>query len=125
MPATSSTAQSPQHNRRLGLRIVGAVIGFTFCIAVLVSGLQIYNAYRVALVEAQTHFIDIEKSYLPSLAAGMWSVDQVRVDALLDGIAHLPDVGFIELRDELQQRWTRRLPQRFIQPQLSHYLSRR
>ncbi|MGV8838358.1 sensor histidine kinase, partial [Cellvibrio sp.] len=86
----------------------GAVIAFTFCVAALVSGLQFYGAYRLALIDAQKHFIDIENSYLPSLAAGMWSVDQGRIDTLLDGIAQLPDVGFIELKDELGQRWTRR-----------------
>jgi signal transduction histidine kinase len=90
--------------------MVGAVIAFTVFVAVLVSSVQIYSAYRTELVDAQKHFLDIEKSYLPSLAAGMWSVDQVRVDALLDGMAQLPDVGFIELRDELQQRWARRHP---------------
>jgi signal transduction histidine kinase len=100
----------PPTTRRIGLRIVGAVIAFTFCIAALVSGLQIYSAYRSALIDAQAHFIDIEKSYLPSLAAGLWSVDQLRVDALLDGIAQLPDVGYIELQDELGQRWSRRHP---------------
>lgn len=105
---THTGDQATRPTQRLGLRIVGAVIVFTFCIAALVSGLQIYSAYRTALVDAQKHFIDIEKSYLPSLAAGMWSVDQLRVDALLDGIAQLPDVGFIELKDELGQRWTRR-----------------
>ncbi|MEN0035725.1 MAG: ATP-binding protein [Cellvibrio sp.] len=104
----SSSNTTPTHIRRIGLRMVGAVIAFTFCVAVLVSSIQIYSAYRTELVDAQKHFVDIEKSYLPSLAAGMWSVDQERVDALLDGMAQLPDVGFIELRDELQQRWTRR-----------------
>lgn len=112
MATTSATNDNPlpPATRRIGLRIVGAVIAFTFCIAALVSGLQIYSAYRSALVDAQSHFIDIEKSYLPSLAAGMWSIDQVRVDALLDGIAQLPDVGYIELQDELGQFWARRHP---------------
>ena len=110
MAATSKQTDNslPPPTRRIGLRIVGAVIAFTFCIAALVSGLQIYSAYRSALVDAQAHFVDIEKSYLPSLAAGMWSVDQVRIDALLDGIAQLPDVGYIELEDELGQQWLRR-----------------
>ncbi|HSC67884.1 MAG TPA: ATP-binding protein [Cellvibrio sp.] len=108
MAAAPNNHQPPRPTRRLGLRIVGAVIAFTFCVAALVSGLQIYSAYRSALVDVQTRFTDIEKSYLPSLAAGMWSVDQVRIDALLDGIARLPDVGFIELRDEMEQRWWRR-----------------
>ncbi|MGV8838319.1 hypothetical protein, partial [Cellvibrio sp.] len=72
--ATPTQHPAPRPTRRLGMRIVGAVIAFTFCVAALVSGLQIYGAYRIALTDAQTHFIDIEKSYLPSLAAGMWSV---------------------------------------------------
>ena len=108
--SSTPNKQLPQPTRRLGLRMVTAVIAFTFFIAALISGLQIYSAYRTALNDAQKQFVDIEKGYLPSLAAGMWSVDQVRIDTLLDGIAQLPDVGFIELRDELNQRWVRRHP---------------
>ena len=103
-----NTLTTPQPTQRIGLRIVSAVIAFTFFVALVVSALQIYSAYRTALVNVQKHFVDIEKSYLPSLAASMWSVDQTRIDVLLDGIAQLPDVGFIELRDELNQRWVRR-----------------
>lgn len=108
MITNPNNKQLPQPTRRIGLRMVSAVIAFTFFVALLVSCLQIYSAYRTALVNVQKHFVDIEKSYLPSLAAGMWSVDQARIDVLLDGIAQLPDVGFIELRDELNQRWIRR-----------------
>ena len=110
MAATADNKHLPQPTRRLGVRMVSAVIAFTFCIAAIVSGLQIYSAYRTALVDAQKHFGDIENGYLPSLAAGMWSVDQMRIDVLLDGIKQLPNVGFIELRDELNQRWVRRHP---------------
>ncbi|MDR7088213.1 hypothetical protein [Cellvibrio fibrivorans] len=107
---TQTDIQAPQPTRRLGLRIVGAVVAFTFCVAALVSCLQIYSAYRTALIDAQKHFTDIENSYLPSLAAGMWSIDQGRIDTMLDGMAQLPDVGFIELKDEQGERWTRRHP---------------
>lgn len=110
MAAIETDKQFTKPKRRIGLRMVSAVIAFTFCISILVSGLQIYAAYQSALVEAQKRFTSIEKGYLPSLAAGMWSVDQIRIDVLLDGIAQLPDVGFIEVRDELDQRWVRRHP---------------
>lgn len=108
MPTSQLKIMQMQKNRRLGVRIVSAILLCTLAIAILVSGIQIYRAYQNALVDVQTHFVDIERSYLPSLAGGMWSVDPVRINALLDGIAQIPDVGRVRLTDELRQTWERR-----------------
>lgn len=106
----SHTAQQLHPTRRLGIRIVTVVLIYSMGVAALISGLQIYRAYQLALVDVQERLIEIEKSYLPSLAGGMWAVDLVRMNALLDGIAQLPDVGRVVLVDELGQSWKRQHP---------------
>lgn len=100
----------PDLNRQrkyLGSKIVIAVLLFTLLVASLVTGLQIYRAYQAALLNLNQRFVEIENSYLPSLAAGLWSVDVPRIDALLDGIAKIPDVGSLRLQGELEDRWQR------------------
>lgn len=101
MTPTSTSASIT--NRSLSTRIVVVVLLYTLIVAAIVSGLQTYRAYRNALNNVQQHFKEIESSYLPSLAAGMWSVDQARVNALLDGIAKIPDIGRLHLQDEIHQ----------------------
>ncbi|MBR7799792.1 sensor histidine kinase [Undibacterium fentianense] len=92
----------------LGSKIVWAVLIFTMVVASAVTAIQIYRAYFSAIAHLETRFTEIEASYLPSLAAGMWSVDRPRIDALLDGIAKIPDVGLLHLQGELQDQWRRK-----------------
>lgn len=99
-----------RQRKQLGNKIVLAVLLFTLLVASLVTGLQIYRAYQTAINNLEQRFVEIENSYLPSLAAGLWSVDVPRIDALLDGIAKMPDVGNLYLRGELQDAWRRKNP---------------
>lgn len=109
LTSTSFSSQSIP-TRSLSTRIVVAILLYTLVVALAVSGIQIYRAYRDALKDVQQHFKEIESSYLPSLAAGMWSVDPARVNALLDGIAKIPDVGRLSLQDEIHQIESRQHP---------------
>lgn len=105
-----SHAAHSQHKHSLSTRIVIVVLLYTLVVAAIVSGLQTYRAYQSALQDVRLHFKEIESSYLPSLAAGMWSVDQARVNALLDGIAKMPDIGRLRLQDEIHQTESRQHP---------------
>ena len=93
--------------RRLSIRLVFATLLYSICIAILVSAIQIYVSYQQSVQAATERFTQIETGYLPSLEAGLWEVGVPRIDALLDGMALLPDVGKIELIDEIGHLWTR------------------
>ena len=93
--------------RRLSIRLVFATLLYSICIAILVSAIQIYISYQQSVQSATERFTQIEMGYLPSLEAGLWEVGVPRIDALLDGMALLPDVGKIELTDEVGHVWTR------------------
>ncbi|MBC3873243.1 sensor histidine kinase [Undibacterium flavidum] len=96
--------------KHIGSKIMLVVLAYTLVVASLVTGFQIYGAYKTSLDNLEQHFVEIENSYLPSLAAGLWSVDVPRIDALLDGIAKVPDVGSLRLKGELQDKWERKNP---------------
>ncbi|MFC3115807.1 sensor histidine kinase [Cellvibrio fontiphilus] len=108
-PSTATTTSISAHRpHRLGLRIVATVLLCTLLFAVVVSSIQIYNAYQNALDETRLRAQDIERNYLPLLAAAMWSVDEPRITALVKGIAELPDVGEVLLEDDVGNRWAKR-----------------
>jgi signal transduction histidine kinase len=84
----------------LSSRIVLAVLAGTLGAALLAAGIQGALLWEESRDAALLRFAQIERSYLPSLADGLWVIDSARVDVLLDGIAHLPDVGAVSLVDD-------------------------
>jgi len=98
---TASVAR--KRRQRIGVRVVIASLLGSVVISTLVSVLQIYFTYQESVQAARQRFEQIETGYLPSLAGNLWEVNASGVNALLDGIASLPDVGRVELIDEMQQ----------------------
>lgn len=86
--------------QRLSLRIMLATSVYSILIALFVSALQIYISYHQAINNAKQQFQQIESSYITNLVSSLWVVDKAQTDTLLDGIAHLPHVGSVELTDE-------------------------
>jgi signal transduction histidine kinase len=95
----------------LATRVVITMVLAALLLSVLLTAALSYSVYRYEIATAQQQFDNIEKSYLPSLAAGLWEVDIHRINTLLDGIARLEHVGAVSLTDELQQQLSRQHPQ--------------
>ena len=94
-------------SNRLSVKLVIETLIFSLCISVLVSGVQIYSTYKMSMSAAENSYAEIETGFLPSLSAGLWEVNAQRVDALLDSIAQLPNVGRVYLNDEQQNQLVR------------------
>ncbi len=93
--------------QHLSMRIMLATTVYSILIALFVSGLQIYIAYHQAIKNAKQQFQQIESSYIANLVSGLWVVDHARIEALLNGISHVPHVGHVELIDETNLKLTR------------------
>jgi signal transduction histidine kinase len=91
----------------LSLRIVVSVLLSTLVFASLISAWQIYRGYQIALGDLQRQSHTIEKNYLPLLGAALWSVDEPRIDAIIDSIAQLPHIGRVYLKDDVATEWQR------------------
>ncbi|GGY66494.1 hypothetical protein GCM10011613_08040 [Cellvibrio zantedeschiae] len=91
----------------LSMRIMLVTSVYSIVIALLVSAVQIYVMYHQTVNDAKQQFHQIESGYLANLVSGLWVVDNARVDALLNGIANLPHVGSVELKDETNHVITR------------------
>jgi signal transduction histidine kinase len=91
--------------RSLNFRLVLATLSYSFVVALVVSGLQIYWAYQQAIERAQEGLGQIEQAYLPNLISALWDVDENRLQKNLDAIAQFPYVGQVELIDEQGSHW--------------------
>ena len=95
------------HRLSLSLRLMLATLLCSAVISVLVSAVQIYILYQQEAGAAVERFGQIESGYLPGMAASLWDVDTEGTDVLLNGIAQLPNVGRVTLRDETGRSWSR------------------
>jgi len=93
--------------QNLSVRLMLASLLCSVVISVLVSAAQIYILYRQDARAAGERFGQIEAGYLPGIAASLWEVDTDGTDLLLNGIAKLPNVGRVILRDETGRSWLR------------------
>lgn len=91
----------------LSMRIVLATLAYSLLIALVVTAIQITFTYRQNLNLAKERFAEIETGYLPSLARGLWEVNNANVDALLDSVAQIPHVGKVVLIDETNYQFVR------------------
>lgn len=108
-PAQPPAEQLPL-TRRLATRLVVASLVASMLVAIGVSVIQIYSTYNSDVALATQRFAQIESSYLPSLADNLWEVNRAGVDALLQGLRQLPDVGEVTLVDETGQQLGQKVP---------------
>jgi signal transduction histidine kinase/CheY-like chemotaxis protein len=100
MASNNKQQAERKFTKSLSVKLVVQTLFFSLFISLLVSGIQIYTSYTSSIAEAENRYHEIETGYIPSLNAGLWEVNNQRVDALLDSIAQLPNVGRIYLIDE-------------------------
>lgn len=93
--------------QHLSMRIMLTTLVYSILIALAVSALQIYITYQQAVSDAKKQIQQIESGYVANLVSGLWVVDNARIDALVNGISYLPHVGHVELRDEINNVFTR------------------
>ena len=84
---------------RLGWRLLARVFLFSSAITLLLTSLQLYLEYRRDVVTIDRRIAEIEGSYRRSLSEGLWNLDSRQIELQLDGILHLPDIRFVEVRE--------------------------
>lgn len=84
----------------LRYRLVAATLLVGLLVSLLVTALQLWLSWRSYLSDAEQRLEQIQTSYVPSLAANLWLIDETRVGLLLDGIDQLPGVDYVRLQDD-------------------------
>jgi PAS domain S-box-containing protein len=83
----------------IGLRLLARVLLFSSAITLLLTSLQLYLDYRRDVGTIEHRMSEIEGSYLRSLGEGLWNLDARQLELQVDGILHLPDIRFVEVRE--------------------------
>ena len=83
----------------LGLRLLARVFLFSSVITLLLTSLQLYFEYRRDVGTIDRRISEIEESYRRSLSEGLWNLDSRQLELQVDGILHLPDIRFVEVRE--------------------------
>jgi PAS domain S-box-containing protein len=83
----------------IGLRLLVRVLLFSSAITLLLTLLQLYFDYRRDVGTIDRQISEIERSYRRSLGEGLWSLDARQLELQVDGILHLPDIRFVEVRE--------------------------
>ncbi|HJW12375.1 MAG TPA: hypothetical protein VJ598_11335, partial [Albitalea sp.] len=94
-----------QRERRLGPRLLTAILLASTCLALLATGIQLYIDYSRDLSEIDAEFKQIENSYLDSLANSLWSFDKNQTRLQLDGLLKMRDVRFARVEGDAGERF--------------------
>jgi PAS domain S-box-containing protein len=83
----------------IGLRLLARGLLFSSAITLLLTLLQLYFDYRRDVGTIDRQITEIEGSYRRSLGEGLWNLDARQLELQVDGILHLPDIRFVEVRE--------------------------
>ena len=83
----------------LGWRLVTATVAFSTLVAILSTAVQLYFDYRSDLVDIESTLEQVNKSNLPTIANALWATNRNELQIAINGLARLPDVRYVEVRD--------------------------
>jgi PAS domain S-box-containing protein len=83
----------------IGWRLLVRVLFFSSVVTLTLTLIQLYVDYRRDIQAIDLRMSEIESVYSRSLGDGLWRLDARQLRLQVDGILHLPDISFVELRE--------------------------
>ena len=95
----SLSAKISRHLREhpLSYRLLAYIFAFSSVFTLAGTGIQLYWEYRSDVADIHGALRQIEQSYLDSLTASQWLLDDRQIRTQLNGILQLPDVRYVEI----------------------------
>jgi len=84
--------------RRLGRRLLGAIVLASTGLALLATAIQLYLDYSRDVSEIDTEFAQVESAYLDTLASSLWSFDKNQTQLQLSGMLKMRDLRYAQLK---------------------------
>lgn len=69
-------------------------------VSVCATLVQLYASFQDDLTLLEQRFINIEKSYIPSIASSLWDFNKPLVAQQIRGIVDLPDIGLVKVEND-------------------------
>jgi PAS domain S-box-containing protein len=88
---------TPFRDRRIGVRLLAAILCTSTALAIVASAVQLYADYRRDLSAIDQEFLQIERSSLETLANSLWSFNDTQIQLQLDGLTQLPDILYVDV----------------------------
>ncbi len=89
----------------IGRRLTISIILFSSLITLIITGFQLVVDYRSDISRIERGFTNIEKVNLNVLAASIWVLDEQLLNTQLNGLIQLPDITYLQIRDDSGQEW--------------------
>ncbi|MBL4739891.1 MAG: PAS domain S-box protein [Sneathiella sp.] len=86
-------------------RLILSIVGFSFIVTLLSTGIQLYIDYRDHLNEIQAGFDDIRETRLPNLTHNVWVLDEEQILLHLESLINASNIEFVSISDNEQARW--------------------
>jgi diguanylate cyclase (GGDEF)-like protein/PAS domain S-box-containing protein len=87
----------------LGRRVLTYILVCSTFLAIFSTGLQLLFDYRHGVSGVELRLDEIERGYSDSVGASLWTMDEQQTAKQLEGIAKLPGVVWVELRDPAEK----------------------
>lgn len=84
---------------RIGRRLLFTILAFSSLITLANTAFDLYLDYRSGIAAIGGRLRQIELSYAASLGESLWNLDDRLIALQIEGIANLPDIGFVEIRE--------------------------
>jgi diguanylate cyclase (GGDEF)-like protein/PAS domain S-box-containing protein len=83
----------------LGRRLLATILVCSSCLAIAATGIQLLLDYRHGISAIELRMDEIERSYLVSVGAALWAMDEQLTRTQVEGIARLPDILSVHIAD--------------------------
>ena len=87
----------------LARRVLAAILLCSTSLAFVATGLQLLIDYQHDVSTMKTRLDEIERSRLNSISAALWAMEDQQIRKQLEGIASLPDVAQVQLKDPAEK----------------------
>ncbi len=85
---------------RIAWKLIKALIAFSSILTIGTTALQLWSEYGRDINAIDTHFRQVERGYLQSVAENVWEADTERLNLLVQGIVEFTDFKSAVVRDE-------------------------
>ncbi|WP_392340887.1 response regulator [Moritella marina] len=90
------------HNKKIGIarQLLVSIILISSFFTLLITGLNVYLDYKEDISGVETQLKQVKQSYLSSLTASLWVEDREQLKLQAEGIMQLPNVHYLEIKDD-------------------------
>jgi len=98
--ATKESVMAQKFTRPLARQLLFWILLSSSILTLVITSFHLYLDYRQDMSAIDARLIQIENSYLPTIASALWIEDKAQLEVQLVGIKNLPEVSVVQLNVE-------------------------